>query len=552
MLSEDFSTGTVSLVVAIAGDCDVCDDGLEAEIRRILEKLHGDYENTAILLLSNLAEGASRIAVQAAMKSPKFPWFAILPVPFDDYRADFTSEESDRIFQTQYAAADGRIELPPMDGKSRAEHDTRLDDYLIQYSQILIAVQDVASSKPTDRVAQVIDRKLRSSPRAMRLELPRINAEGAGPVYRIYTKPSDKRGRIPTIPVDKKPEVPDGTTFDNYRASYELLNRFNADVARARWNFKNAVVKSRKDLFVETEPDGLSEAENWVIDVYSRADALAGRYAWRGLLIWKAVFALLALAGVCLALLHATDGSGAFLCGYYACLLPAFGLMIYEWKSKDRVRHEDYRALAEALRVQVYWMAGGLPDLVADRYLRKQAGETMWIRDAISECALYPGVLSLSPPEPEGRAARLRLTLKWVESQKDFFANRVGKHAGKKKALHAFASVTAVVGFALPLAGFLRGEPGPFLAGAALAMWWAALAWDYAERRGFTQEAQQYERMGKLFQDADEDLTELAREGNYQRCDKTLRELGSEALAESADWLAMHRERKLSASLGAK
>ena len=77
-------------------------------------------------------------------------------------------------------------------------------------------------------------------------------------MYRIYTKPSDKRGRIPTIPVDKKPEVPDGTTFDNYRASYELLNRFNADVARARWNFKNAVVKSRKDLFVETEPDGLS------------------------------------------------------------------------------------------------------------------------------------------------------------------------------------------------------------------------------------------------------------------------------------------------------
>ena len=81
-------------------------------------------------------------------------------------------------------------------------------------------------------------------------------------------------------------------------------------------------------------------------------------------------------------------------------------------------------------------------------------------------------------------------------------------------------------------------------------MWWAVLAWDYAERRGFKQEARQYARMHDLFRDAD--LEELEADGQFEASEKTLRELGCEALAENADWLAMHRERKLSANLGAK
>ena len=54
------------------------------------------------------------------------------------------------------------------------------------------------------------------------------------------------------------------------------------------------------------------------------------------------------------------------------------------------------------------------------------------------------------------------------------------------------------------------------------------------------------------FRDADLDLEELEADGEFEASEKTLRELGCEALAENADWLAMHRERKLSANLGAK
>jgi hypothetical protein len=323
-------------------------------------------------------------------------------------------------------------------------------------------------------------------------------------------------------------------------------------VAQAGKSFSKAVAKSREYLFVEGEPVGLSGAMEWVVEVYARADALAVRSSERGLRIWLAAFFMLALAGLFLALSHFPGGSENFLYGYYACLALAFVLALWEWKSGLRGRHEDYRALAEALRVQFFWMAAGLTDLAADQYLRKQAGETVWIRDAVSECALFQGVLSLSPPEPEGRGARLRLAHKWVVSQRTYFASTRKRHETKKRWFGIAAGAAGIIGLALPITGMYYQLTVWTESTAAVAMWWAALAWDYVERRGFTQEARQYARMHDLFRDADLDLEELEADGEFEASEKTLRELGCEALAENADWLAMHRERKLSANLGAK
>ena len=290
----------------------------------------------------------------------------------------------------------------------------------------------------------------------------------------------------------------------------------------------------------------------WVVKVYSRADALAVQCSERGLRIWLVAFFMLAFAGLFLALSHFPGGSENFLYGYYACLALATVPVLWEWKKGLRGRHEDYRALAEALRVQFFWLAAGLTDLAADQYLRRQAGETVWIRDAVSECALFQGVLSLSPPAPEGRAARLRLARKWVDSQREYFAKTRTRHERKKRWFGIAASAAGILGLVLPVAGLYYHVTVWTESAAAVAMWWAALMWDYVDRRGFTQEARQYSRMHDLFRDADLDLEELEADGQFEASEKTIRELGCEALAQSADWLAMHRERKLSANLGAK
>jgi hypothetical protein len=58
--------------------------------------------------------------------------------------------------------------------------------------------------------------------------------------------------------------------------------------------------------------------------------------------------------------------------------------------------------------------------------------------------------------------------------------------------------------------------------------------------------------MSDLFRAADEDLKTFEKEAiekSFQSAEDTIRELGHEALAENGDWLAMHRERKLTPGL---
>jgi len=570
MLSDDFSTGTVSLVLAITGHRDLYEadvPGFEDEIRQIFQKLKTTYRNTPLLLLSGLAEGADQIAVRVAQeKDIAVPYIAILPMPEDLYRTDFTTESSDREFRRLCRGALRCISLPlasgitpemaAVQGNARDRQYERLGEYLVRYSQILIAIHDPDRARKPGGTGDVVGLKLQRDSRSRRIFRARMNAEGAGPVYLMAAR-TISSGRSYSVAGDSpalkcERVLPHGTTWAEYAARYSLLDRFNCDVAHAGKSFSQSVAKSREYLFVEGEPIHLSGAMEWVVKVYSRADALAVRCSERGLRIWLAAFFMLALAGLFLALSHFPGGSENFLYGYYGCLALASVLVLWESKTGLRGRHEDYRALAEALRVQFFWMAAGLTDLAADQYLRKQAGETVWIRDAVGECALFQGVLSLSAPEPEGRGARLRLARKWVVSQRTYFAGTRKLHEKKKRWFSIAATIAGMLGLALPITGMYWRTTVWTESTAAVAMWWAALAWDYVERRGFTQEARQYSRMHDLFHDADMDLEELEADGQFEASEKTLRELGCEALAENADWLAMHRERKLSANLAAK
>jgi hypothetical protein len=71
----------------------------------------------------------------------------------------------------------------------------------------------------------------------------------------------------------------------------------------------------------------------------------------------------------------------------------------------------------------------------------------------------------------------------------------------------------------------------------------AALA-SYSERLGFAAQAQQYERMRLLFRRADE-LLPNDLHGQAHQIWQLYRQLGIEALKESADWVAIYRQRPI-------
>jgi hypothetical protein len=100
--------------------------------------------------------------------------------------------------------------------------------------------------------------------------------------------------------------------------------------------------------------------------------------------------------------------------------------------------------------------------------------------------------------------------------------------------------------------------------GPSLTMFCAVLIWSFAELKGYEQESQQYRQMKEFYRRAHSQLTTLLEElkgidpANKLRVQEQkqvirdfLRRVGRGALAESGDWLAMHRGRDLKINLAA-
>ena len=227
-------------------------------------------------------------------------------------------------------------------------------------------------------------------------------------------------------------------------------------------------------------------------------------------------------------------------------------------------RFQDYRALAEAMRVQLFWAAAATPAAVSDRYLRKQSGELGWIEFALRGPALWATALAVALKNP------LReLVLKgWVEDQLRFFG-RPGAKDGRAK-LHEHAAARGrrwarrflycglAVSALLAASEALRavGVAGPQSDGAWKAVdeaqqWLLVLAATApaiatffivsVNLRAYEAHAHSYALMGRLFSRAQQ----LANEADDPEFQGVARELGREALSETAEWLLDHRHRPI-------
>ena len=94
---------------------------------------------------------------------------------------------------------------------------------------------------------------------------------------------------------------------------------------------------------------------------------------------------------------------------------------------------QDYRALAEAMRVQIFWALGGIPSAVADHYMRKQKDELGWIAFALRGPALWSLAVAL---KYRARPDRETIRNQWLEDQQRYFEG-TDKEQGKRAKNHA-------------------------------------------------------------------------------------------------------------------
>lgn len=238
------------------------------------------------------------------------------------------------------------------------------------------------------------------------------------------------------------------------------------------------------------------------------------------------------------------------LASFAICWIVVLFLFRLATKRDWQNRHQDYRALAEGLRVQFYWSWANLPDQAAENYLERHNGELNWIRFALSQWSRR-GIVDTTQLCED----KLRI---WKDNQLNYFTGVNGKpgaiernhalaermHSGGRMCL--YLGITAGV-FAAGLAAFSHAfhdeaslhtfvHQAMLVTGYCLVS--AAAFYGYLERFAFADHVRLYTAMRDIFLHAQDDL-----EHRHRPANEIMSFLGKQALSENADWLMVHRDR---------
>jgi len=640
-------TGRVPLVIGVTGHRDLRAQDLphlEREVTAILVRLRREYvgENneTPLILISALAEGADRIAARAAL-ALGIHLVAPLPLPAAEYRKDFepglipgAAAEFDQLLSEALIApimpftTGNSLEAVRVDEKKRAEQYRAVGLFIVQHSDVLIALWDGNEiDKPVGGTSEVVAFKREGIPLVVS-ESAHASLDGSeiGPVIHIVT-PRNKIGSVASdvsvspwggeitgrrrgrsirrlaeyvrrfsahllghgresvgadlLPTQRR-EFAAWETFD----SLALLTReFNSEAAAlvAMAAGTELIESSIDSLFTDLGYGGLDEeakrrglafAPAWC-RIYGIADTLAQIRQVQFWKDWKLLFVLAFVAFTCFALFSHVRWASNWLLGGYTV---AVGIICYVFIRAQVRRHQerflDYRAFAEALRVAIYWNILGIHSHWSDEkrntrqepfssganttgtlascYPIKQPSELAWIKISLRTLELLHGrekTVEKRKIDAEAHALARRF---WVRGQLSYFDRQRIQHDRRAEILEGWALVGLLITpfFLVPLLLSAVGESqlklhNAFLIAIGIMPGLAAMLNGYSERLALKAQARQYDRMQMLFQRAYELLPQTIDSHSEFHVRALYRELGAEAMKESADWVAIYRQRPI-------
>lgn len=537
------------LVVGVSGHRDPPADAepqLRERFGEVLDGLAHRYPQMPLLVLSGLAAGADIIAAEEALDRG-VAVLGCLPMPQAEYEKDFSPEELQRFRRVL-----PRCWAVIVVGTSANREQNYVDvaTFIAYYCHVLVAFWDGLPARGPGGTAEVVELRKGVLPSALGETLVAYLPD-TGPVFQIVTP---RRGQPPpndsvalhefypqrealTAP-DRKPGTSTGRR--EFESALARLERFNRDLGTHAPDTKAFTLADFRD----------------------RTDAAANKLQVDTLRSVQSVFIATALAAAA-QLIFPTDGSFnipswlgiGIRIGF---LIIAVLVLAIAKRSDYENRYQDYRAIAEALRVQCAWCCAGLGNrLVEASYLQMQQSELEWIRLALRTMYLITGAGTPSPDDSPTHPECLR----WIDSQIEYY-ERSGRREERQMRYARWAMI------ALPVAGgvisasagvlafmvshkMLLVPPAhladtlrvltywgtmPFALGGMLALWIRF----YVEQRGFAENTRRYHHMYAVFSAAKRRLVERARDPR-----KVLEELGHESLSEHAEWLILHRERPL-------
>jgi hypothetical protein len=230
-------------------------------------------------------------------------------------------------------------------------------------------------------------------------------------------------------------------------------------------------------------------------------------------------------------------------------------------------RFLDYRALAEALRVAVFWRLAGIEHMV-DAYPIKMPQELAWVKTCLlgQELLDKAAPARVAAPPWRNRSDYAWICDTWVRGQATWFDKARERHLGHAGwrerwsawILFAIAVLAAALLLVeLNVAGNAAYEPiskwlsrgrwahDLFLFSINILPVVAAFFVGYSEKLAFNAQARRYDRMRTVFNQALRVLPRALAQGRLDLVRGVLRELGAETMRDNAEWVSTYRERPI-------
>jgi hypothetical protein len=375
--------------------------------------------------------------------------------------------------------------------------------------------------------------------------------------------------------------------WETFGVLITLTRQFNHEAAAAASDQarRARIARSLDYLFDGADPPAAGQAAPRQIALtlaprwsrlYSISDTLANDFQTQFKRDWLLLFLLTFSAFFCFAM-FSYQAVELLLIAYSAFYLLIFIIFARARWGRHQERFLDYRALAEALRVAVYWRLVGIGlrpsdvkadasgdgsnvdahtvGVLANAYPIKQPNELAWVKVCLRTLELLDraeGVADERVLDPRCHGIARRC---WVHGQYMFFRRRGFHYHGMAETLETWAIILLMcTAFLLaPLIVFVTsGEVGKtvffgvdLLMVIGLLPGLAAALTAYSERLALKAQARQYDRMRVLFERAYELLPEQIDAATASLVRAVYRELGIEAMRENAEWVAVHRQRPI-------
>lgn len=522
------------LAIGVTGHRDISPDdrdSLRSHFSQIFREYLEAMPNTSFLLITALAEGADQMAAEVALTMPRFEVIAALPMPVADYLADFSHADRQELLDLLGRCA-GRIDT------SQVYEDLRPDvpsdrDALYQLCgrwisdncQTLIAAWDGEEPTYLGGTADIVYYRVEG------LEpLPSPHAIGG-------LSRSDTR-LVLWCPVARGQAQRD----DHSVVGVQLLR--GGGVSHPWTQISDEGAQSVEDFnrLSQSTPRSAEASQ----ELYEAADLLASRLQKQYRRLVKAVTVSGMATLLCIDAMQTTnDLRLAVALGGFAVLTA--GLMLLLYRARLKTRFQQARYLAECCRVQLVWLACGLPRSPVYFLIDGVGSSGAWIRASLRAAWILDSTRAREIPNLSKAEIWLKEQLAYflgTKTQDGAISRMQRRHLVIQRGAW-FLIVLAILAVGAEIAMMIVGTAPDTPSRQVVGLIWAlgigggVGLFTYGELMGYGELSRRYVLLVPSLQEA---AAALAKSASVEESRAVIQDAGLAALQESGDWLALHSQ----------